>query len=243
MSNSLTNPAPADDTAATSVEDTAPVAGSEVEDGSEPGENTVPAERFNGLMSSFNEEKQRADSAEARIAALEEKLNEAQLSTSPEPKEGPVTEPTTDPRIDQLMEQMQELTATVGAVAGYVDNQSTAELEESVFEEFPEAAAFKDLIIADTPDGYREMAQEIANRIRGPQENSEGEGSVEPAPASGGNDHPLVEDAAPGGGPPVDLSNDPGDRASQAIEAGNWDDWMAAKAEEAGATDSLVLAE
>lgn len=240
MSETLTEPAPADTPDAPSVEDQAPEAAGEVGDGSvqEAEAQKVDAERFNGLMASFNKEKDRASKAEARLAELESQLEERErLSADSQPQETEVSDPE-DPRIAQLTEQVAQLTELVQGVAGTVTSSRQRELQNEVFSEYPEAQAFADLIVADDENSFREMAREIAGRVK----SFSGQGEQAPtteeepteAPAEAASSHPLEVQAgaAAAGGPPVNPDDEPASRRSNAIQAGDWDSYLSAVADQ-----------
>lgn len=237
MSGTLTEPAPAEGSEDPAVADQSSEAEGEVGGGSVQEAESVSAERFNGLMGSFNKEKDRAEKAEARLAELEAQMAEERLDTTPTEKETEVSDG--DPRIDQLAEQVQALTQVIEGVATNVGQTRQETIAEKVFQEYPEAQAFADLIVAEDEESYRGMAEEIANRVRSlrPQEEQTSEeapaASEAPAEATG-QSHPLETQAGAttAGGPPVNPEDNVADRRRSAVEKRDWDGFFAAVRDE-----------
>lgn len=240
MSETLTSSAPSTAETQPPVGEQAAAPVGEVEDGSvQEAETSVSVDRFNGLMSSMNKEKERADQLAAKLEALES------ASSAPEENQlGPdsqeiteVSDTAPDPRIDALTEQVSQLTEMLQGVAGTVGETRQRTIQEEVFADFPTAEPFADLIQAEDADSYRQMAEEISNRIATvtgdgvSEEAPGGEAPQTPAPAAAA--HPL-EAPATGGGPPVTEPQEATDKRVEAVKAGSWDDYFGSIAEEDG---------
>lgn len=150
MSQTLTTPAPGENEAV--APEAAPSPAPEVAGGSTDSTEVVPAERFNGLMSSFN---RLQSESEARIAALEAEANSLR-----ETRETPeVTEQISDPQIATLVEQNQALITRLAA-------KDAAEVKRAILEKYPEAKLFEDMLIGDDPEALEAVAATIAARLK-----------------------------------------------------------------------------
>lgn len=218
MSESLTDAAPVEDTAATSVEDSAPVVQSEVDAGS--GDRSVPVERFNGLMSSFNREK-------ARVADLERQLSElrSELNTKPD-QEKPVQVPEND-----------DIRTELASLRELLVEERMKNIRRSVLDEYPDAKPFADLIVADTEDDLRQMAKLISERLKGNStETTTPEATEVPTEAAATETAEAVEEVqeppVTGGGSLYDGNVVPSERVADAIRKRNFKDFLAAKWEQ-----------
>ena len=215
MSDSaLANPAPTD-------ENPAPVAdapGSEVAEESvteTAPPDVVSADRFNGLMSTFNKTQDELKTARERAAELEARLAAIE---APEGNRTTVSEaPELEARIDALTSMLLE------------ERMETA--RQAAIRDYPEAAPLADLIVGNTPEDIREMARTIASRMpkATPEaDSSTGEADTEPTEdAPEGVDEPEVPvlggGAAYSGEPNID------ERVAEAIQKRSFSDLIAAK--------------
>lgn len=150
MSESLPGTAPLEGAAAASVEDPAPAPETAVATESAPGEDNekvVPAARFNGLMGKFNQTKNALDEANRRIAELEA-------------ASVPAREETSNVSDTSALEQQ------VAALQQMLMQEQVDKARKAAIEEYPEAAPFADLIIADTPEAVKDMARVLAERVK-----------------------------------------------------------------------------
>jgi hypothetical protein len=246
LSEPLTDAAPASSDSTTPVGDSGAPATSEVVGGSGPGEGVVPAERFNGLMSSFNRTQAQLAEREAELQALR-----AQLAQPPvnEPQENqPVTAATEAPtaEVAELRAQLAEVQGQLAQVSQHFAEQNRDRMFQTLVQEFPEVAPFADLIVADTPDQARALAQEISERVqqvKGQTQSSTTEPASEPA-AQEQNPAPQAQAAPTGAGGVAFASEAPATSRAEAIKAGDFAAWMKAAAQEAIAgEDGLVLSE
>lgn len=152
MSETLTDAALVAGEEAPPVGDDAPLqGGSEVDTGSGSGhEEYVSKDRFNGLMSSFNKAQSELQAALSRVEALESDLNSR--NAEPQEKQSLSDTSTLEQQVAQLSQML---------MAERLENAKA-----KVLAEFPEAAPFADLIVANTPDDLRDMAQAIAERAK-----------------------------------------------------------------------------
>jgi hypothetical protein len=164
----LTVPAPSGSEVDPSVEVNAPGATGEVANGS--GE-FVDKARFDGLMGRFNRaqneverERQRAASLEARLAELE-----AQGQSQPAQETQEVSDPA-------LVEQVQLLT-------GLLLKERTENARKQVLDDYPELKPFEDLLVADSPEDLREIADVFSARLKQVTGTPEATPAGEPAPA------------------------------------------------------------
>lgn len=224
MSTTLPKDAPTNDTAAPSVEEPAPEIGGEVAEesvGSSEDPKVVPAERFNGLMRTFNQTQSELNETRTRLAKLEARLNEQQTSKEPE---APVSDTSSlEARIEQLTEML--------------TTERRGNALKDALDEYPEAKPFADLIVADTPEDVREMARLIAERAKaanpGTTQTTE-EVTEETEPA--GEETTVAETEAESTEPPVagggaafstEASTD--DRVVDAIKKGDFASFVNAK--------------
>lgn len=221
MSELLTDPAPVVDGADTGVPDmSAQVPPPAVGEASGDPEGYVPKERFNGLMATYQRTEAELKSQLAEHQATISSLTE-QLSNRPEPEAAP----------SMSDSQIEELQGQVAALTQMLVQQNLENTKASVLAEFPEAAPFADLIVANDPDDYRRMAQEIANRAKGiapAAPPAEGEQQVT-EPTS-----PVTEPPIVGGPPPESISSPAGaeDKVAEAIRNGDFQALLAAKREQ-----------
>lgn len=214
MSDTLTDAAPANDTAAPSVEDVAPGVTSEVDAGS-GSDRVVPVERFNGLMSSFNK-------LQSEKAVLERQLSELRsgLNTKPE-EEKPVVPDNDDIRneLSQLRELLLE--------------ERMKNVRRSVLDEYPDAKPFADLIVADTEEDLRQMAKLISDRVKGVSPTPQVEVPVEPTATETVEPEPVQPEApVVGGGAAYDGESVVEDRVADAIRRRSFSDFLAARFEQ-----------
>lgn len=170
LSDALTPDAHGDDTAATSVEDSAPVSDPSVESGSAGGDEakTVSAERFNGLMSSHQRTLD-------EMRAMKEKLDALQAErTQQQETNDNVSDDTTR---EELAALRQELAA-----------ERLDRARREVLDEFPDAKPFGDLIVANTVDEMRDLARELASRVQAVKGTTTSESTTDTTDASGTDD-------------------------------------------------------
>ncbi len=237
MSTPLTEAAPAPSADDPTVVDPAPVATSEVDEGSGL-DGVVPVERFNGLMSSLGKAQAQVAERDAELEALR-----AELATSQPPKEVPVAEPTgtESPELLELRQMVVGLQEQLAGVAEHVVADQRGQLTRQLVEEFPDVEPLADFIVANSADEARQLAQELAERvrvIRGQAPTATEPVVTEQAPA------PQGQAPATGAGVAY-VSDPPTNERAEAIRKGDFAGWMEAKAREAmGARDSeLVLNE
>jgi hypothetical protein len=179
-------------------------------------------------MGKFHQTQSALEKAQQRIAELE--------ASSPHTREDDVTD-TPNTQIQALQEQVSQLTRLM--VGSQVEAAKQAALRE-----FPEAAAFADLIVADSPESVREMAQVLAERVRslgnlGTSGETADDTTTSDADATNddGADQPTADDAvtapvvvggttAPGGGPA------PSERVQEAISKKDFRSYLQAKREQ-----------
>lgn len=183
MSNALPTDALSPEAAAPPEGDGAPAEGVTVDSGSAGQADTVPAERFNGLMAAFQKQK---DEDAAKIAAYEAEL----ASRNKQETEEPVVTDTTG--VAELTAEVNRLTQLVQGLAVKDDFKAA---RDTVATEYPEVAPFADLVVGETPEEILDVARTIAERIR-----LAGDGAV-PAPAA--------DDPAPAGDPAPAAGNEP----------------------------------
>lgn len=256
MSDALTPPAPSDEPATPSVEVLVPGTDGAVGGGSasSPGEEAIPATRFNGLMSSFNKLQTQAQARETELTEQLEALrteNESLRSPQQHSKETPQPVPE-NADISTLQEQVNQLTQML--VTERLDTAKKAALDAH-----PEAQPFADLIQADSPEAFEEMARLIADRIKGVTPPASATTDLA-APAAGEAQAPAAAEQTPaapaapaapatpaapvvGGGTTFDSNASLQDRVSTAIQAGDWSGYLRAKQEaaDAQATGSSAL--
>lgn len=177
MSESLPGTAPLETPAVTSDEAIAPGVAEEVATESAPGVKTVDAARFNGLMGKFNQTQSALDEARRRIAELE---------AAPPAQEEPAM---TD--VSALQDQVSQLTSMLM-------QERLEGVKAQAIQDFPGAAAFADLIIADSPEAVRDMAKVLHERVTPAQAPAPpaGEATGEQAPPAA-PEAPAAPPAAP----------------------------------------------
>lgn len=224
MSTTLPEDAPVETPAVPSVEAPAPgvddaVAEESVGSGAEP--KTVPADRFNGLMRTFNQTQSELEATRKQLAELEARLNEQQSQTSKEPETTVSDTTSLEARIEQLSEML-------------VEERRTNALKDAL-NEYPEAKPFADLIVADTPDDVREMARLIAERAKAVNPAPTGETTEDSAPEAEAQEPPAQEQAPAeeppvvGGGAAFSTEASTDDRVIEAIQRGSFADFVNAK--------------
>lgn len=232
----LTPSAPGDPAAATAPEPVAPAVVPEVVVGSAGSPDLsgyIEKARFDGLMATLNREKEEATRRQAAWEATQRQY-ESELANLRNPTQGDNT--VAD---DAILAELQALRAENAAVR-------LDAARRTVVEEFPEAAAFADILQGSTPDELRASAQAVAERIRGiaspvvtptdPPAAGEPPAPTAPVPTSA----PVVGGMVPVTG---DVSAD--DRVAAAIAKANtpsnmgvdrtaaWKDYLAAKSSQA----------
>lgn len=240
MSDTLTDSAPG------AGEDSPPVgnegspAPTSVEGGSGSGEEQgVSAERFNGLMSSFhkaqaqvNAEKVAREAAEAENARLRSQL-EASNTNPTNQEDTPVSDNNQSGQIAQLTEAVANLTRLVGE--SVVAPKQREELLGSYTDEEREAlSAFEDLMVADTPEDQKAVADEILGRLRtmgalGEPASSEGQ---EPPPE--GEEPPVSGPSGDVGAPDLD------ENLQKAAERGDMQAALAVRLQQANRGEFVV---
>lgn len=152
MSEPLTETAPDSEFAA--FEDAPGAFEAAVEDSGSGGGKTVPAERFNGLMSKFNKtneqlayERQQRMDLESRLERLE--LNEYDFM----PKEPDM------PDVTNLQQQVEILTQMLA-------QQQVDSVRREVLTEYPDIAPFVDLIEAPNAESFKELAKTLNERVQ-----------------------------------------------------------------------------
>lgn len=230
------------ESAVTSVEDPAPVSEDEVaEDSVGSDGKVIPVDRFNGLMSKFNQTQSELEATRTRLAELE-----ARLTSNEQRQEEPP--PVSDTENSTLQAQVETLTQML------VQERMEGARRQAL-EEYPEAAPFADLIVADTPDDVREMARLIAERARtaNPASTSTEEGGEEETETSdtteatgsetGAATEGSEEPPVAGGGAAFSSEASAEDRINDAVQKGSFADFINAKWEKqlVGGGDGLTL--
>jgi len=204
-----------------------------VEASGQEGEKLIPAARFNGLMSKFNQthdelarERQAREALEQRLQALE-------------------TTQFNEPQAEVDVSDVAELQEQVSALSQLLMEERLEAAKAKALAEFPEAAAFADLIQASDPREYRAMAEEVANRIKG-SVSAEGSDPTPPTPVTSSTpvEPPVNPDVPVGSGGPGLVPEAPAGTAEDAYQAAlkNRDFHALIKAKEAmAASGSLVL--
>lgn len=208
--DTLTEPAPTDVLEVPGSVDPlgAPGDGSPVVEASgQEGEKLIPAARFNGLMSKFNQtqdeltaEREAREALELRLQALE-------------------TPQFNEPHAEVDVSEVAELQEQVTALGQMLMEERLEAAKAKALAEFPEAAAFSDLIQASDPREYRAMAEEIASRIKG---SVVAEGSnpppTTPVTSSTPVEPPVNPDIPVGSGGPGLVSEAPAGTAEDAYQ-------------------------
>lgn len=220
MSATLPESAPIDTTAVPSVEAPAPASGSAVaEESVGSGEPVVPADRFNGLMSKFNQTQSALEAANTRLAELEARLNGSEQQQE-------FTPPVSD---------NSALEAQVNELRQLLVEERIETARAQALKDYPEAAPFADLIVADTPNDVREMARLIAERAKtvapSPSPVTEAEGGEQETPPAveATTQTPVVEAPVAGGGAAFSGEASAEDRVVTAIQKGSFSDFLNAK--------------
>lgn len=238
MSESLPGAAPLEGEAVGSVEDPAPPSGEEVVTESAPGQPDAPkyveASRFNGLMGRFNRTQSELERARQRIAELESQL------TGPPVQEDSMSN-----------DAVQALQAQVASLQSLLVEQQLEQVRNQAIQEFPGAAPFADLIVANTPEEVRDMARLLHERVQAAvgstQEPPADESEEQEQEPSGAQTTPPAEPPAPtppqvaGGTSIGDTQPDPQTRVVEAIQKGNFSDYLRAKWEATKASEGLTL--
>lgn len=242
MSDALTTTAPGDTTAVTPP--VAPEVTPVVPSGSTTSTEVVPAERFNGLMSSFNRLQTESD---ARIAALEAEANSLRTAQETTDVTEPTTTPQTDPAIAALVEQNERLLATLNA-------QNAEAAKARVLAKYPDAAVFADMLVGDDEAALEAVAATITERLK-PAAPASGETTppaapVTPAPAPTAPVVPAPAPTVPAGGVVAPVDGDANSRIvdiiTRAAEGGRgggpdaWREYLAAKADQTEAAGQLA---
>lgn len=246
MGTPLTETAPADAAEDPSVEDQSPEVDSEVDDGSGRSETPpgfIPENRFNGLMGRFHQEQERASRAEAQVSELQARIEALEQASRPGNDSTPATQEqsnVTDTNGGDR-EVIQSLQQQVEMLTGLLLQDHRSKTAETVFQEYPEAKPFEDLIRADDPEEFRQVAADIAQRIRGfapPAQGGEG-GSTDTTPVD--SDPP----AGAGAVPFEESKPEPSAELQDAIARRDWTAAIAAKAKQVYGDDQdgLVLRE
>ena len=208
--------APAEESAAASVEVEAPEIQSEVESGSNQ-EAVVPASRFNGLMSSFNKMK----------SEQQELLNELEALRSQRQETPPVSD---------------ELTAEVAALRQELREERLKSAKSRILDEFPDAKEFADLFVSDSEESMRSLAEDIANRVKrvtGPKEETTTEVVATTVQTEQEPTAPVTEPQVTAGGAVVPDGAPTQERIDQAIQKRSWTDYLNAKWDRLGESGAL----
>lgn len=208
MSEALSPEAPETDSVAPSVEATAPEDGTAVADGSagEAETKMVEADRFNGLMSSHQRALADLAAERARVAELE-----ARITSQEENPE--VADEAILARLDQMEERAQRA-------------EREAALSRALAQ-YPDAAPFADLIVAQDAADIESVAAAIAERaatLKAPAEVTEPVVDGEPVVTE-----PVVEAPVIGGGHQAPGEPSTNEALSAALEAGDWNAYWKAK--------------
>lgn len=228
MSESLPGAAPLDDSAVPSAEASAPDSTQEVVTDSARGNDYVEASRFNGLMGRFNRTQSELEQARQRIAELE---------ANPPATEGPA-----------VTADVSALEAQVNQLTSMLMQERLESAKAKAIQEFPGAAAFADLIIADSPEAIQDMAKVLHERVT--------QGQAPQAPAADSGEQPAAEQAPPaapeapsapvapvvGGGTSIEGSTpDPEENVVAAIRNKSFAGFLKAKWEAQQGAGELVL--
>ena len=235
MSDLLAETAPVEVDAATISDGSAPSAETAVEEVSGVGEEqpkVVPAERFNGLMSKFNQtnqelaqEREHREALEARLLALEER----RFDPPPSPQED-ITN----------VSELEDLKSQVDTLTALLLEERQEKYREQVLAEHPEVAPFADLISdGGGPDAFKANVEAIAERLSGITAPTEG---ADPEPTTGLTSSDPVPPVTGAGTSQVPSDNPVTieDRMEQAIQAKSWADFMQA-AHDRAVGDEAVL--
>lgn len=235
MSDTLTETAPTEDEAASepvgSVE--APEVVSPVVEASGQDGKSIPVERFNGLMSKFNQTNDALTQERAARLAAEQRNQELETQlVSP-----PIPEVDVSDTTARLESQVNQLTDMLLA-----ERQGAAKAR--VLEKYPAVTAFEDLLVAETPEDLEALAADINRRLEGsaPPPAEVAAGEVVPAAVPPVQSAPAVVPPATGGGSGLvdDASASAGDLVADAIKSRSFTSYLAAK-QSTGASDGLVL--
>lgn len=217
MSEALTPDAPATSLAGSAVAETTPSDGTAVESGSAGATaEMVEASRFNGLMAAHQRTLAALDVERANRTALEARLNT---------EETPPVSEATDATLTELQQLRNELRA-----------ERLEGAKAQALADFPEAKPLADLIVGNTPEEIRGVAEAIAQRLQAittpVPTGDEAAAAAEAAAANAGA--PPAAEAAPvapvvagGSAPPSDGSA--GERVKQALDAKDWTAYWQAK--------------
>lgn len=221
MSEVLSSDAPAQESAVPSVEVTAPETTAAVASDSAGDGKTIPVERFNGLMSTYQRTQAELEVERTRRAQLE-----AQLASNQE-----------TPNVADNEELLQEIRDLRSRLA----QRDLKDVRKEVLKDYPEAKPFADLIVGESEDDLRTVARTIAERMRTIQAQevtSEVENNDEPV-VEATNSGDEVDDAEPpviAGGASIDANHNPDERVAAAIKSGSLTAYLKAKRESFGVT-------
>lgn len=231
MTTTLPGTAPSEESAVASVEVEAP--GSEVavvpESATDGGdEKFVPASRFNGLMGKYQQTENAYQQTQEALAAAQQTIAELQAAT---------------PAKEESVTDTSALEAQVSQLSTMLMKERLDNARRDAIKDFPGAAKFADLIIADTPEDVRAMAQLLHERATEPEAGGTTEEvveaveeTVETAPATA----PVVT----AGGQSVQGAQgeaSPAERAREALTARDFGSFLKAQTETA-VGEQLVLA-
>ncbi|MGZ4518848.1 MAG: hypothetical protein ACXVGB_00320 [Mycobacteriaceae bacterium] len=184
---------------------------------------TVDADRFNGLMSTYQTEK---TAWEAERESMRAELERLEKQAEPEPSS----------MSDDALTELRALRAELAA-------EKLATARAQAVAEFPGSAPLADLIVGETPDAIRSMAQELHERLTGlttPAADAPAPAATDsptdaPAPAAA-----AAPPAAPthGGAVPVSDVPDLGAVRAEAVAARDFGAWWNAVLQEG--TDAPV---
>lgn len=241
MSSPETAPAGDDSAVEPSVEGEAPDGASEVGDGnSEVPDGFIEKARFNGLMGRFNQEQSAKQKLEAELDELRTELESLRVEASKE------TQSVSD----------EDLKSEVAALRDLLLEERREAARNRALEKYPEAKAFADLIVGNSPEDFEDMAREVSERIRGLAPSADagtgdsGEASDESGTGGeaagdsttnsdeGGSTEPPVA----GGAATFTGAGTVQDRVAEAVKAGDFGALLRAKLEgvEAGAYTPLA---
>lgn len=228
MSDSTLTPDAPGDGAAAALDGVAPATGSEVTGGSAETDlsNYVEKSRFDGLMGTYNREKdtwlKERQQYEAELASLR--------NPTPTQEEAPVADDTALSAVNDKVD---------GLVRLLMEERLKNARHEAV-EQYPEAKPFADMLVGSTPEEVMQAAANVAERaktlIPAPVTPA-GDGT--PAPEGGTAETPP---AAPVTGGTVAVEGNPSaaDKVAQAIANRDWSAFLAAKVEDATAETQLA---
>lgn len=231
MSEPLTGDAPVVDDAVSGFEAPEVPAAVEASSGSGDGK-TIPVERFNGLMSTFNKAQAELERVKRERLDLEDRLREfeARINDTDDDREDPVA----NDEVARLNEQVQMLT-------NMLVSKEVQGAKESLVKEFPDIAPFADLIDGNDPAAMRALAEQLNERVQvfkavnGEPPATPSSEEAPPAAPEAQEQPPTQEPPVFGGGsgqvPPG--GSDIQDRINEAIKNRDLGAFMQAKTEQA----------